>query len=315
MSIKDVGFRLQAGTGIVGHEILRLARSVTRSCTRTRLALLNIAGLVLVLTAFVLPAPVSAAPPGTVIPNAITSVTISLPGGGNSATFVPGEVTQIDATWAVPDGTQSGDSFQLALPADFSAVPHAFVLANPVSGATPSDYGSCTVSGQPAVAICTFDSNVTGQVSVHGTLAFDATLSASESTSTTSLIFNPGINQISVPITVALSTGTGSIPLGSAKFLKLCTIASPTLQILCLIELPYTSVNLTNVKLTDTLTGPLGAVLTHGVTLRCSSSAGTTIRARSQTYTVTYNANGTDFELDATSLPTSSCASHSSSTT
>ncbi|MHC6219172.1 Ig-like domain-containing protein [Arthrobacter sp. MMS24-S77] len=136
--------------------------------------------------------PVQAAE-AAVVPNAITSV--------STTSTVDGQWSQVDFTcqWAVPDGSQPGDTFTLQLPPQLRWFgPADFALTNPsgetVATAHASDSG---------LVVFTLGSFVASHQGIGGTCSF-STLYAEQPTSggTTQLDFQVGSTVIRVPVTI-----------------------------------------------------------------------------------------------------------------
>ena len=126
--------------------------------------------------------------------DAITAVTVVEPTGDIHLY----DTLRLEATWAVPDSAQPGDTFSLAFPTTprFVGVAATFPLRDP-AGAT---VGTCTVAAT-AIA-CTLSDYVLTHDNVHGTLFFQ--MKAEESTEEDTVTFTTGDGG---PITVEIPGG------------------------------------------------------------------------------------------------------------
>ncbi|MCT1395988.1 DUF5979 domain-containing protein [Microbacterium sp. p3-SID338] len=126
--------------------------------------------------------------------DAITAVTVVEPTGDIHLY----DTLRLEATWAVPDSAQPGDTFSLAFPATprFVGVAATFPLRDP-AGAT---VGTCTVAAT-AIA-CTLSDYVLTHDNVHGTLFFQ--MKAEETTEEDTVTFTTGDGG---PITVEIPGG------------------------------------------------------------------------------------------------------------
>jgi Bacterial Ig domain len=126
--------------------------------------------------------------------DAITGVTIQPPDPAHpDRPLVVGQRIRVDATWAVPNGTQPGDSFSLSFPAPVRAVSGQFDLLDPQGHVV----GNCVVSRNSF--LCTMNDFVLTHTNVHGTLHFWA--HSAEATNDLNLTFTTGTGTpIRVPI-------------------------------------------------------------------------------------------------------------------
>jgi hypothetical protein len=143
--------------------------------------------------------------------DAITAVEIAQPFGG----VTQGDSIRLDATWAVPDGSQPGDTFRLGLPTSPRVVgfEDAFDLVDP-SGEVA---GSCTVDENGFV--CTLGDYVTTHTGVTGSLYFWAYVS--EASAEEELVFTAGDDvEVRVPVPGGVGPGVGDddVPVPTTPF-------------------------------------------------------------------------------------------------
>lgn len=127
--------------------------------------------------------------------DAITDVTISKQVLNVNTAF------DVSAKWAVPDGSQAGDTFTLTFPSEVEAYASTIQLKDPDGNVV----GSCNVSANSF--LCTLSNYVTTHDNVHGTLWFHAI--AESSTTKTELVFTAGNN---VEFLIPVPGGIGVIP-------------------------------------------------------------------------------------------------------
>ena len=115
---------------------------------------------------------------------------------GSSGTTV-NEHLRVDASWAVPDGAVSGQTFGFTLPAQFAGYTGTFsVPADDDPSATVAD---CTVSSDsPPVVTCTLTDYVDGRSDISGSLWF--VVSAVEETTDATVAFEVDGAIVPVPI-------------------------------------------------------------------------------------------------------------------
>lgn len=126
------------------------------------------------------------------IPTAIKTVTITSPNTNPSSPLTVGQTFQVNATWAVPDGSLPGDTFTLHFPSPVSGAAASFNLTNP-SGA---DYGTCVTTGS-SISCTLGDAYSPELTNVSGTLHFLAT---AVSTASGSVDFTTGATSIPAPL-------------------------------------------------------------------------------------------------------------------
>lgn len=126
--------------------------------------------------------------------DAITAVTVVEPTGDIHLY----DTLRLEATWAVPDSAQPGDTFSLAFPTTprFVGVAATFPLRDPAGASV----GTCTVAAT-AIA-CTLSDYVLTHDNVHGTLFFQS--KAEETTEEDTVTFTTGDGG---PITVEIPGG------------------------------------------------------------------------------------------------------------
>lgn len=136
------------------------------------------------------------------IPNAITDVKIT---GDPTKPLSVNSRFSMDATWAVPDSAQAGDTFTLSFPSVIVGYNTSFELKDP-DGAV---VGTCDV--KDTAFTCTLSEYVNDRDNVHGTLTFTAT--AKEATDSEVLEFRTGndvIIETDLPGEGGIGTGGGT---------------------------------------------------------------------------------------------------------
>ena len=115
---------------------------------------------------------------------------------GSSGTTV-NEHLRVDASWAVPDGAVSGQTFGFTLPPQFAGYTGAFSV--PAEDDPSATVANCTVSSDsPPVVTCTLTDYVDGRSDVSGSLWF--VVSAIEETTDTTVEFEVDGTIVPVPI-------------------------------------------------------------------------------------------------------------------
>lgn len=187
--------------------------------------------------------PVQAAQ-AAVVPNAITSV--------STTSTVNGQWSQVDFTcrWAVPDGSQPGDTFTLQLPPQLRWFGQTdFDLKNPsgetVATAHASDSG---------LVVFTLGSFVASHQGIGGSCSF-STLYTEKPTSggTTQLDFQVGSTVIRVPVTIDQPCQQNCAPKPPATPEKGMWWSDPTqTELKSVFHLPPTTLPTSDVTITDT---------------------------------------------------------------
>ncbi len=115
---------------------------------------------------------------------------------GSSGTTV-NEHLRVDASWAVPDGAVSGQTFGFTLPAQFAGYTGTFSV--PADDDPSATVATCTVSSDsPPVVTCTLTDYVDGRSDISGSLWF--IVSAIEETTDTTVEFEVDGTIVPVPI-------------------------------------------------------------------------------------------------------------------
>lgn len=174
---------VRARTGMIG----RLRAIGGEKNTRGRGAVAIIVGMIMAVTGMLSAALPAAAAPIVTYPGAIGNVSIENENGGGQLT--QWQTVRLTGDWSVPAGAQSGETFGMTLPTEFSRLAAGvFTISDPATGEVMAN---CAVAaGQGPDLVCTLTDAVNGKEEVGGSFWMQAR--ASQSTTSETVEFDLG---------------------------------------------------------------------------------------------------------------------------
>lgn len=130
-------------------------------------------------------------------PAAIDPASIVVTTTDGSGETTVNEHLRVDASWSVPDGAVSGQTFGFTLPSEFAGFTGSFAV--PADDDPSQTVAECTVSAdRPPIVTCTLTDYVDGRSDISGSLWF--LVSAAEETTDTTVDFTVDGELVPVPI-------------------------------------------------------------------------------------------------------------------
>lgn len=229
--------------------------------------------------------------PAAIDPGSIVVTTVD----GSTSTTVNKQV-RIDATWSVPDGAVSGQTFGFTLPPEFAGVSSTFAI--PAVDDPSQTVAECTVSSDEApVVTCTLTDYVDGRTGIDGSLWFIVRADKSTQSSTVDFVVDGKTTPVGVP-------GGGIIPVKPlpTQPAKWSTLTDDG-RISWTVVAPGSSfAEVGKIVIDDELTPPGAGVAEHrnldGKLAVWASDATNTERFSVTGWTGSWNADGTAFHVE-----------------